>query len=222
MGYVRNDNYYVVKGWMINELNLKGVDLSIYAILYGFTQDGENFYTGGADYLSKFACCDISTARRSLKRLAENGLILKEPYEINNVVFNRYKCLHPMQNTQGGVGAVPTNNKTNNNIKEISTISNDIVDIKKKRKKYGEYENVLLTEEEYNKFKAECRDADKLIERMSEYMAMKGVTYKNHLAALRNWHRRDKPGKEIKTDPFMEELKRIHDEAEAAENDLPL
>ena len=126
MAQIRDENFFVIKGWMINRLKLKGIDLMIYAILYGFTQDGENYYTGGVDYIAKLACCDSSTARRSLKRLVEAELISKEPYEINNVVFNRYRCIAPMQNAQGGIGNLPTNNKYINNQEMNISISKDM------------------------------------------------------------------------------------------------
>lgn len=60
------------------------------------------------------------------------------------------------------------------------------------RHKYGEYQNVLLTDEDYAKLKAEFpTEYEALIERLSAYMASTGRAYKNHLATMRNWARRD-------------------------------
>lgn len=60
------------------------------------------------------------------------------------------------------------------------------------RHKFGEYENVLLSDSDLQKLKAEFpTDWEKRIERLSNYMESKGVTYKNHLATIRNWARRD-------------------------------
>ena len=36
---VKNENYLVIQGWMITELKLKGNELLIYAIIYGFSQN---------------------------------------------------------------------------------------------------------------------------------------------------------------------------------------
>ena len=59
--------------------------------------------------------------------------------------------------------------------------------------KYGEYKNVLLSDEDMEKLKSEFpNDYTEYIERLSNYMASKGIKYKNHLATLRNWIRRDK------------------------------
>ena len=40
MSKVSPDNYVAIQGWMITDLNLKGNDLLIYAVIYGFSQDG--------------------------------------------------------------------------------------------------------------------------------------------------------------------------------------
>lgn len=59
--------------------------------------------------------------------------------------------------------------------------------------KHGEYENVLLTEEEFEKLKKEFpKDYQERIERLSEYIASVGKSYKNHLATIRSWARKDK------------------------------
>jgi hypothetical protein len=58
--------------------------------------------------------------------------------------------------------------------------------------KYGEYKNVLLTDEEYEKLQDEFpNDYEERIERLSSYIASKGAKYKNHLATIRNWARKD-------------------------------
>jgi hypothetical protein len=59
------------------------------------------------------------------------------------------------------------------------------------RHKYGLYKNVLLSDADLEKLKAEFVDWEQRIERLSEYMASKGKSYKNHLATIRAWSRRD-------------------------------
>lgn len=62
------------------------------------------------------------------------------------------------------------------------------------RHKYGSYKNVLLNDEDYAKLQQEFpHDYTDRIERLSEYMASTGKSYKNHLATIRNWAKRDKP-----------------------------
>jgi predicted phage replisome organizer len=61
-----------------------------------------------------------------------------------------------------------------------------------KKHKYGEYSNVLLSDDELEKLKSEFPDWQDRIERLSSYMASTGKPYKNHLATIRNWAKKDK------------------------------
>lgn len=63
---------------------------------------------------------------------------------------------------------------------------------KPERHKYGQYRNVLLSDEDMAKLQAECpTDWQERIERLSEYMASKGASYKDHLATIRAWKRKE-------------------------------
>lgn len=88
----------------------------------------------------------------------------------------------------------------------------EILPPKTTKHKYGEYKNVLLTDEDYGKLMAEfpC-DYKERIERLSCYIASTGKVYKNHLATIRNWAKRDKeqtkPKAETSSNPFLDMLK---------------
>lgn len=77
---------------------------------------------------------------------------------------------------------------------DIDKDKNKSISKKSPRHKHGEYQNVLLSDDDLDKLKAEFpSDWDQRIQRLSEYMASSGKSYKNHLATIRNWARRDKP-----------------------------
>lgn len=59
------------------------------------------------------------------------------------------------------------------------------------RRKYGEYKNVLLSDTDMEKLKNEFPDYEERIERLSSYIASMGKKYKNHLATIRNWARKE-------------------------------
>ena len=60
------------------------------------------------------------------------------------------------------------------------------------RHRYGEYNNVLLSDSDMEKLKAELPGSyQDYIEHLSQYMASKGASYKSHLATIRNWARKD-------------------------------
>lgn len=69
----------------------------------------------------------------------------------------------------------------------------DQEETKKKQKKiYGEYRNVKLSAEDMERLMKEFpADYQERIERLSEYMASSGRSYKNHLATIRVWARKE-------------------------------
>ena len=61
------------------------------------------------------------------------------------------------------------------------------------RHKYGQYSNVLLSDDQLAKLKAEFpADWQERIERVSEYCASTGRSYKDYLATIRAWSKKDK------------------------------
>lgn len=62
------------------------------------------------------------------------------------------------------------------------------------RHKYGMYNNVLLSDEDMEKLQTEFpHDYTDRIERLSEYIASTGKSYKSHLATIRSWARKEAP-----------------------------
>ena len=93
--------------------------------------------------------------------------------------------------------------------------------IKETKHKYGEYKNVLLTDEELEKLKAEYPDIKDRIERLSSYVASTGKSYKSHYATIRNWARKDaeKPGRKEMVPSWMNKKNQFNNfEERPAEN----
>ncbi len=61
------------------------------------------------------------------------------------------------------------------------------------KKKYGEYLNVELTDEEYSVLTNEYPDIKARIDKLSTYLAMSGKEYKSHFAVIKKWALEDKP-----------------------------
>ena len=104
MSKVNPENYIVIQGWMLTELNLKGTELLIYAIIYGFSQDEDNFYTGSLQYLSDWTNTSKMTVITALKNLQGKGYINKYEDMKNGVKFCRYQStnLRGIQKTLPG------------------------------------------------------------------------------------------------------------------------
>lgn len=89
---IRNENYFQVNGWMLTRLGLKGTALQLYAIIYGFSQDGESSFTGSLQYLSDFTNSSKPTVIKALKELVDRGYVLKTENLVNGVKLNTYKA----------------------------------------------------------------------------------------------------------------------------------
>ena len=90
---MKNENYITIQGWMRNVHNLKGNELLLYAIIYGFCQDGESEFTGASKYLEESVGASKSAVRASIKRLEEKGLLSRRIENINGLTLNRYTAL---------------------------------------------------------------------------------------------------------------------------------
>jgi hypothetical protein len=85
---------------------------------------------------------------------------------------------------------------TQDSIGKDSVVKESIVEdtsppAKETRHKYGVYNNVLLSDTDIEKLKSEFPDYLSRIERLSEYIASTGKSYKNHLATIRSWAKKD-------------------------------
>lgn len=93
---ILDNNYFVVHGWMRNQLKLKGNALDIYAIIYGFSQTDHQEFTASINYLCEWLGVSRPTVINTLKDMVERGLLLKESREVNGVIFNKYKAVLPL------------------------------------------------------------------------------------------------------------------------------
>ena len=76
----------------------------------------------------------------------------------------------------------------------IYTASSGREAVKKKKHKYGDYENVLLTDEELDKLKSMFPDWEQRIQSFSEGIAMKDYKYKSHYLAIIKWAKNESKG----------------------------
>jgi hypothetical protein len=86
-----DNNYLTIQGWMVSKLGLSGNDLLVFALIYGFSQDGETEFTGSINYITRWLNCSRPTAMKALRVLTEKSFICKSTVTMNGVSFNRYK-----------------------------------------------------------------------------------------------------------------------------------
>jgi len=151
----------------------------------------------------------------------ETGIVVIKHWKIHNYIAkDRYKetkykeekstlsldennsyttCIQPVYelNTQDRLGK---DSLVKDSIEEYDSDESEPPAPKKSKPvkhKYGEYNNVLLTDEELDKLKDEYIDWQDRIENLSSYVASTGKSYKSHYATIRNWARKDQERKPV-------------------------
>ena len=84
---IKPNSYYSIQYWMINELGLKGLELSIYAIIYGFSRDHCGAFTGSRSYLADFTNSTKAGVDKALKSLIQKNLLEKKDF-VNHGIKN--------------------------------------------------------------------------------------------------------------------------------------
>ena len=82
---------FMVRGWMVRELHLKGGDLFAFALIYQFVQSIAGVYKGNTTYLSEWTGWSERTSRAHLKALQERGLIIELRGRENNSPYCFYQ-----------------------------------------------------------------------------------------------------------------------------------
>ena len=100
MNEVTDKNYIVIQSFMVSELGLKGNELLIYAIIFGFSQTTGQAFHGSLTYLESWTNSTRHTVISSLKSLVEKGLIEKEEQTINGVKYCSYRVKNSTDEAQ--------------------------------------------------------------------------------------------------------------------------
>lgn len=124
---VQSENYITIQGWMVTELKLSGNDLLVYAIIYGYSQDGQSCFYGSRQYLADWCNCTVRGIQKNLSNLIELGLIETVDQQSGYAVkykANRHRGVGTKftggceQSSQGEEQSSPDN--INNNIDNIN------------------------------------------------------------------------------------------------------
>lgn len=162
----------------------------------------------------------------------ESGVVVIKHWKIHNYIAkDRYKetkyksekatltldennsytqCIQPVyeMDTQVRLGEVSLGEESIEDIDDSDKPESPPKRSKPVKHKHGEYNNVLLTDDELEKLKSEYSDWQERIERLSSYVASTGKSYKSHYATIRNWARKDGSkngtGKQSDTADFAE------------------
>lgn len=90
---IKRLGYIHIEGWMREELDLKGNELLVFALIHGFSQEEQGCFFGSLDYICRMCGCTRPTAIETLKKLRDRGLIHKRELIENNVKLCQYTAI---------------------------------------------------------------------------------------------------------------------------------
>ena len=198
-------------------------------------EKGNNFHNGTywtynsrEQYHKQFPYLKISQINSAFKKLIDNELIITGNFNKNSYDQTLWYALTDLglskattslidsSETTIGLGEnddmLTANNNTynstnclTNNARQPLGSSSDTV-----RKSYGEFNNIKLSDEEYDKLVNEFgkKLTVKYIDSVDRYIASKGAKYKNHYATIMDWISRaiDEGRISVKASKEIEEL----------------
>ncbi len=167
----QNNNSIMIKGWMVNDLNLSGNELIVYALIFGFSQDGESEFYGSLSYIGSAINASKPTVIKVINSLVEKDLVFKNQNSMGGIIVTKYRanlnCLDASKETLQGVKKEEIasketlfasketlhnnniyNNKENNNTQTL--ISDNSLKTNKKEKR----ETKLFVDSIWNDFEA--------------------------------------------------------------------
>lgn len=123
---MKSSNYIVIQGWMCNELELKGNELLIFALIYGFSQDDVSKFHGTRKYIAETFNISLPTVDKALQSLVDKQYICKEGFDdfVNpNVYWVNFGVVKKLYESSketlpGGSKETLLNNTSNNNTKK--------------------------------------------------------------------------------------------------------
>ena len=108
--------FYVITDEM-RQLGLKPNELNVFAVIHGYSQDGQGCYYGSLGHLAEVCGISKSTARRALQSLVKIGLIERDEVVTKTgsiVTYRGIKMTPPVSNWKGGDIKMTPNNKIDN------------------------------------------------------------------------------------------------------------
>lgn len=186
---MENKNFLNIQGWMVKELKLSGNELLCYALIYGFSQDGQSVFSGSSKYIQEWLNISTPTVFAILKKLCEKGLIEKIEKVVNGCHLCDYKIiLDPLKKFNGGTKETLVGG-TKETLVHNNMIDNTNDNKKPNKKEYSEdfelFWSLYPNQRKGNKDKANnayCRvlkenrcTKEKLLESVKKYSVSKTV-----------------------------------------------
>lgn len=189
----KNKNYTVMSNYHLKDANMSFKAKGLLSMMLSLPDDWD-YSIKGIISISKENKTSIQS---TLKELEENKYLKRTRKQNEKGQFGYiYDIYEKPWVGKPCIENLVTDNLCTENMPQINTnIQNTKNQNTKKlntnnKREYGEFKNVLLTDDEYKKL--EEINALSQIENLSRYIASTGKRYKSHYATILNWDRRDK------------------------------
>jgi hypothetical protein len=191
-------NYTNINNQLVRDDRLSWKARGIFSYLWS-QSDNWNFYVSE---IAKHSPDGKTSLQTGLKELEELGYLKRKPRQDNQNKLAGFDWIlsdfppdrKPVQRETRPTGNQPLsiNNNKNYQQQEIST-KKDISKSKNHQKGLGHYGNVYLSKEKLGKLKSEFpNNWEQWIERVDSYCQSTGKKYKDYLATIRNWDKKDR------------------------------
>lgn len=126
---VKPNTFIHIEAFMINDLNLKGNELLVYAIIYGFSQDGKSHFTGSLQYLADWTNSTKRGVIKVLQKLQQRKVIEKRTFYKNGMKYCEYKaCEKSGEQSSLGYGTKFTGGSEQSSHNTIDNTISDTID----------------------------------------------------------------------------------------------
>lgn len=166
---MKDNEFVTVKAFMRNQLGLKGHELLVYAVIYGFTQDGEHWYHGTKGYLADWCGATKATVGNCLKGMVESGILERREHEERGQVFVEYRA--NLERVYGG-------QKNNPPLQNFDPPHTKIDPINKIDKRIDKEERKKEGAESYDEIVRAYTDSEELREDVMEWVKMRRLIKK--------------------------------------------
>ena len=186
-------DYTVVNNHYLRDKNLSMKAKGLLSVILSLPDDWDYTVNGLVNYIGE----GKTAVTNALKELENNGYMVRRRIRddcgrLGNAEWVRYEKPMTENIAQENI-AQETQPQLNTNIPNTKKQNTEnIYNPKEVRHRHGPYWNVMLTDAQYETLQEEFPlDYDERIERLSEYIESTGKKYKNHLAVIRAWARKD-------------------------------
>lgn len=132
---MKSENFVIIQGWMCNELELKGNELLVFALIYGFSQDGVSKFHGTRQYIADTFNISRPTVDKALQGLLDKQYIYKEGFDdfVNpNIYWANIEVVKKLymgckETLQGGCKETLLNNNSKQTIKDKKNNSKELL-----------------------------------------------------------------------------------------------